>query len=729
MTRLFGVLILAVAGWAVWSYVLRPVVQPPTNPAAAVSPHATATPRPTIPAGGNAPAAAVARNFFAAWAGGHYAQMYGDLSPQAQQTISRTAFVNRYTVIANVATITSVRPAIMGVVARDASATVTYTVAMSTTAVGAISDTGPMTLHVAGGRWGINWTPNLIFQGLGPSNLVHLFTGQNDVSEESARRGAILDRRGQPLAVQGLVKAVDVVPAIIHDEKGLLTFMSNWLHMPAAQIQAMYRTPWYQAHPTERVPITTVTSLQWASVPPGVQEAQQNNGLAIYDGVSRRFYPQQTLAAPLLGYVTSTDGHGQAGIEHWADRSLTGQDGAKLVIATAPDYAYTVRVIKERPKQDGATVHLTLDTTLQQAAEGALAGKVGAVVALRPSDGAVLAMASTPGYAPGLFASGISAAQYKALIDDPNGPLLNRAAIGAYPLGSVFKMVTLGAALEKLHDTIDTQIAGPAVWYGLPGYPKNDWNPQGHGVISLHEALVQSCDTCFYQIGQQLDNVDHNLLPDYARAWGFGAPTGIVGVREAAGLIPDPHYTLTQLGQPWVPGNAVDMAIGQGYVQVTPLQVAQMLAALGNGGVMYRPYVVSKITAPSGAVVQNYPPTVARTLPLSAAHLNDILQAMHGVTTEPTGTASNIFAGFPWSVDGKTGTAQTGSGRQSDAWFAAMAPADHPKIALIVMVEHGGEGSTVAAPLARQILQTYFTKDQDLAGTAPAKGPAALPVP
>jgi len=728
MTRLLGVLILAVAGWAVWSYVLRPALQPPVIASQPVRAPATATPRPAAPAISGLPEAR-ARHFLSAWASGRYDRMYDDLSPDARQAISRTAFIRRYTAIANVATITGVSSSIVDASESGDSATVTYTVAMSTTAVGSIADTYHMPLRAAKGRWGIGWTPDLIFNGLGKKYLVHLFTGADDTSE-AAQRGSIVDRQGRQLALQGSVKQVNVVPSNIHDEKGLLSFLNGWLHMPAAEIRALYHVSWAVAHPTERVPITTVTSLQWSSVPPGVQEAQQNNGLMIVDGASRRLYPRGTLAAPLLGYVAATDGHGKSGLEHWADADLTGQDGARLVIATAPDYAYPIRTIKARPVRNGATVHLTLDTTLQQAAETALAGKVGAVVALRPSDGAVLAMASTPGYDPNWFATGLTAARARTLFNDPNAPLLNRAAAGnGYPLGSVFKMVTLGAALEKLHDTINTQISGPAVWYGLPGYPKNDWNPQGHGIVSLHEALVQSCDTCFYQIGQQLDNVNHNLFPDYARAWGFGAPTGIVGVRESAGVIPDPHYTLTQLGKPWVPGNAVDMAIGQGYVLVTPLQAAQMLATLGNHGVMYRPHIVSRVTAADGSVIHDYPPTVARTLPLSAAHADDILQAMHGVTTEPYGTATDKFAGFPWSVAGKTGTAQSGDGRQPHAWFAALAPADHPKIALIVMVEHGGEGAATAAPLARQILQTFFTKDKDLAGTAPAKGPAALPVP
>jgi penicillin-binding protein 2 len=170
------------------------------------------------------------------------------------------------------------------------------------------------------------------------------------------------------------------------------------------------------------------------------------------------------------------------------------------------------------------------------------------------------------------------------------------------------------------------------------------------------------------------------------------------------------------------------MAIGQGYVEVTPLQVAQMLAALGDNGVMHRPYVVQRITTANGAVLRTVPPVVTRRLPLSSAHRRDILQAMLGVTTEAQGTATDTFAGFRWPVAGKTGTAQADSGAPH-AWFAALAPADHPRIALVVLVEHGGEGAQVAAPIARQLLQTFFTQDRDLAGTASPGGATVLPVP
>lgn len=725
MKALLVLLVLGVGGWAVWSYVVGPAIraQAPLPTPTAVVHRPTATLTPLV---GNQTAAAsdVAQGFLSAWSKRRYDDMYDVLSPGARSVITATAFVARYNAIATVAGIAGVQPRLIATTVDANHATVTYTVDMSTTTVGAIHYTNAMPLHFDGNRWSVGWTPDLIFPGLGTGYLVHL-------RSEPAHRGAIVDRLGRTLAVQGQVLTVGVVPQYISDPNKLLSFLSNWLHMPAARISAMYHVAWAVAHPSWFVPITTVTSPQWDAVPSLHRQEMLDDGLDVQTGAQRRFYPQGALAGPLLGYVSSTDSNGLTGLEQWANPYLGGHDGALLEITNAPDYSYVAATIKERPKQDGATVHLTLDTTLQAAAEQALKGKIGSVVALDPATGAVLAMASAPGFDPGLFSSGdpANSAKILGILNSPHQPLINRAVLGQYPVGSVFKIIAMGAALEKLGFSINTTRFCAGIWTGLgAAYAKSDWLPQGHGWISLHEALVQSCDIYFYQVGQQLDQKDHYLLPDYARAWGFGAPTGIVGVPEGAGIIPDPHWTLTVRGQPWVPGNAVDMTIGQGYVEVTPLQVAQMLAALGDNGVMHRPYVVQRITAPDGRVVRDFAPVVTRKLPLSPDHLQAILDAMHGVTAEAYGTAADKFAGFPWPVAGKTGTAQAPSGLPY-AWFVALAPADHPRIALVVMVEHGGEGSAVAAPLTRQILQTFFTQDRDLAGTGPSKGPPALPVP
>lgn len=728
MARLLSVLILIVGGWAAWVYVLNPALQPMIAGPTAAAPLRTPTPRPSAtPNLGDQANAALfrAQDFAGAWMAGRYDVMYADLAPASHKSITRAAFLARYTGIMQEATAGSVKTTLLPstLVLNGGSGKVAMTVSLSTTVFGAVDYTTTLPLvEQAGGRWKLSWTPDVIVPGLGATHRIHLYT-------KAAQRGSIVDRNGQPLAVQGDVLQLGVVPEYIHDEKALLSFLSHLLGKTSAQIKALYQVSWAIAHPNDFVPVGSVSTVQWNAVQrEGLQQLE--NGLAYNTGASVRLYPYNGLAALLLGYVradASGETHGVTGLEHWADSFLNGQSGARLAITNSPDYSYVYSTLKQKPTVDGATVHLTLDATLQNAAEKALGSHIGAVVAIRPSDGAVLAMASTPGYDPNLFAQGISSAQYAALINDPRHRFIDRASSGQYPLGSVFKIVTMGAALEKSGYTANTLIDGPGVWYGLgANNPKHDWLLSGHGTITLHEALVQSCDTCFYQIGQQLDRINHYLLPDYARAWGFGSPTGILGVREATGLVPDPHWTLSTLGRPWVPGDPVDLAIGQGYLEVTPLQAAQMLAAVGNGGTLYTPRLVDKITLASGRTLLANPPKVVRTAPISAAHLRDIVSAMLGVTTEPTGTAVDKFVGFTPPVAGKTGTAQA-TDANADAWFSAMAPADHPRIALIVMVEHGGEGSAVAAPLARQILHTFFTApaDRALAGTSTSSGTSA----
>ncbi len=732
MARLLSVLILIIGGWAAWVYVLNPALQPMIAGPAAATPlrSPTSSPSATPNPGERATTALFrAQDFSAAWMAGRYDVMYADLTPASRKSITRAAFSARYAGIMREATAGSVRvaPLPSTLVLNGGAGKVAMTVSLSTTVFGTVTYTTTLPLvEQAGGRWKLSWTPDVIVPGLGAAHRVHLFT-------TTAHRGAIVDRNGQPLAVQGDMLQLGVVPEYIHDENALLGFLSHLLGKTPVQIKALYGVSWAVAHPNDFVPVGSVSTVQWSAVQAqGLKQLE--NGLAYNTGASVRLYPHEGLAALLLGYVhTGADGktHGVEGLEHWADSLLNGQDGARLAVTNSPDYSYIYSTLKQKPTVEGATLHLTLDTTLQDAAEKALGPHIGAVVALRPSDGAVLAMASTPGYDPNLFAQGISSAQYTALLDDPRHRFIDRASSGQYPLGSVFKIVSLGAALEKGGYAADTLIDGPGVWYGLgPNNPKHDWLSSGHGTITLHEALVQSCDTCFYQIGQHLDRIDKYLLPDYARAWGFGAPTGILGVSEAAGLMPDPRWTLRTLGRPWVPGDPVDLAIGQGYLEVTPLQAAQMLAAVGNGGHLYTPRLVDKITAAGGQTLETNAPKAVRAAPISAAHLRDIMSAMLGVTTESTGTAVDKFAGFTPSVAGKTGTAQA-TDANADAWFAALAPADHPRIALIVMVEHGGEGAAVAAPLARQILHAFFTApaDRALAGESSTGAPTRLNVP
>jgi penicillin-binding protein 2 len=239
---------------------------------------------------------------------------------------------------------------------------------------------------------------------------------------------------------------------------------------------------------------------------------------------------------------------------------------------------------------------------------------------------------------------------------------------------------------------------------------KGCWKADGHGDITLKDALTASCDVTFYEVGMALDEVGEDVLPRYARAFGFGELTGLVGLPEDAGLVPDYQWKVNNVGEAWWVGDTVNLAIGQGYLLVTPLQVARMIAAVGNGGTLVRPYIIDRIgSGVNGEPVQVTEPQAVGTLPLGSQHLAAIQEALLGVTTMSIGTAPYRFAGLSVPVAGKTGTAESGGPETlPHSWFAAYAPANAPEIAIVVVVEQIGEGSTFAAPMTRQVVEAYY---------------------
>ncbi len=312
-----------------------------------------------------------------------------------------------------------------------------------------------------------------------------------------------------------------------------------------------------------------------------------------------------------------------------------------------------------------------------------------------------------------------SGAAVSALLNDPGQPLLNRATQGAYPSGSTFKLITFAAALNSGLYTPDTRYTSTGSWSRLgEAYTKYDWLSGGHGTISLRQAVVVSCNTCFYDVGYTIDGADNTLLPRIARAFGLGQPTGIQGVAESPGLIPDPEWKLAETGEGWATGDAVNMAIGQGYVQVTPLQMANVIAAIANGGTLYRPTLIDRIGAAGDAPEEHPPAEVIGQLPLAADQLAVLQGALWDVTHAGSGTATHRFQNFAVPVAGKTGTAEAPPG-QPHAWFVGYAPAepfttpdgravDAPELAIAIVLEHTGEGSEAAAPLFRRVVEAYY---------------------
>jgi penicillin-binding protein 2 len=455
-----------------------------------------------------------------------------------------------------------------------------------------------------------------------------------------------------------------------------------------------------------------------------------------------RLYTEEGIAAHIVGYTgfipaetveeylgkgyRGDEEVGLAGLEAWGEEYLNGDRGGTLTVV-GPSGEYITTVQELEPKQ-ARSLYTSIDRDFQRLVEQTLAeaietyplGRAGSIIVLDVNNGAVRAMASYPTYNPAILDSSRegAAAALGAVLSNPDRPFLNRATQGAYPSGSTFKIVTMAAALNSGLYTPDTRYYSTGTWDRLgEAYVKTDWRQGGHGNVTLRQALVVSCNSCFYDVGFNLDELDSHLLPDTARAFGLGETTGIQ-LAEATGLIPDPEWKMATEGEGWATGDSVNMAIGQGFVEVVPIQMARMIAAVANGGTLYQPTVVDRIGAGGGAPEERWPIQVSGQLALSAENLAVIQESLWNVANSNSGTATHRFVALPVPVAGKTGTAEDPP-RNSHAWFVGYAPAapyaasdgniiEQPEIAIVVMIENGGEGSEVAAPVFRRIVELYY---------------------
>ena len=665
-----------------------------------------ATPTPVLPG-----LEEVALSFLKSWERADYRGMYALLSPPAQAEITQAEFVQYYHDVATGITMTALETQLVSLLQDGPQGQAAYRLIMNSLLVGRIETDNLMSLSYADGRWGVNWSPGLIFRELEGGNILRMF-------RHAPSRGNIYDRYGTGLAVEDQAVTVGVVPGQIEDEGRLLAELSWILGLEAASVKEKYalaRPDWYvpigdlsfevsQAH------YSTLTSLP---------------GVVLRDRWVRA-YRDGSLAAHLLGYMGRIEqgeqaewvarGYsgdelvGKAGLERWAEPYLSGRRGGTLVVLTPAGRQLVT--IKEQPAVQSRSIYTTLDRRLQQVAEATLGDERGAIVALDPNTGQILAMASRPTFDPNMFIAGIDSGQWQVLASDASRPLINRATQGTYPPGSVFKIVTMAAALEEGGLTPGSTFNCPGTWYGLgKDWPKTCWLERGHGQVNLVQALTVSCDVTFYELGKHLYELDPNLLPRYARLFGLGAPIGSGVAEEGAGLVPDPDWKIAALGESWFPGDSVNLAIGQGYLLVTPLQVATMVAAVGNGGTLYRPQLVLKVSASSEEPEQVFEPQELGQLPVRPETLSAIQEGLLGAVASPGGTAYHAFKGMEVAVAGKTGTAENPDG-DPHAWFAGYAPADDPQIAVVVVIENGGEGSQVAAPLFRQVVEAFFALRQ-----------------
>jgi len=427
---------------------------------------------------------------------------------------------------------------------------------------------------------------------------------------------------------------------------------------------------------------------------------------------------------------------GKFGIEKFLDSHLRGKSGAEQVEVNVAGKA--IRSLGRIPATTGDNVVLTIDSALQEAAWSALGNRAGAVAVLDPRNGAVLALVSSPSFDPNLFNGGISFDDWERLSNDPGHPMENRSISGQYPPGSTYKIVVAAAALEEGLITPETTFYCNGT-FALGDRVFRCWQAKGHGNVNLHRAIVESCDVYFYNLGKLL-GVDR--IAAYARAFGLGAPLGIDLPREKGGLIPTKQWKLSRFRQSWQMGETISLAIGQGFNLVTPIQLANAYATLANGGALYRPRLVKQLESLDGHVVKVFQPEKQGVLPVRPQYIQVINQALWGAVNEKGGTGY-ILKRQEQDVCGKTGTAQliglpqdakarkakrVSADFRDHALFVCFAPYGNPEIVVAVILENAGHGGSAAAPVARKVIDTYFSRKKMMQTQPPAQAQGAADV-
>jgi penicillin-binding protein 2 len=542
-------------------------------------------------------------------------------------------------------------------------------------------------------------------------------------------RGRILDRNGVPLVTNRAVMQVTADPTVITNTK-VMTRLSTVLGMPVADIKKKI-----ESYKTERLkPRVLAADVSMATVAYLVEHAPEFPGVAVEEGAVRQ-YPLGSLASHVLGYTGEIseaqlaaeklpdyrlgDIVGKTGIEAEYDKVLQGEKGYQTLEVDAQ--GRVKRVVAEGKAIPGKDVVLTIDSGVQAVTEQALAealaeahrlnfnkARAGAAVVLDLRTGEVLAMASAPTYDPNQFIGGIKPDVWASMTaTDSEYPLNNRAIMAVYPPASTFKAVTGMAALQDGIVSAHSPFVCKGKWTTLgEAWSKWCWLHSGHGNIDFTEGIVQSCDSVFYEIGYRLYKAKGEPLQAFATSMGLGSKTGIDLPGEVPGRVPDAAWKKAYNAnypeaQPWLGGDTVNMAIGQGDLLVSPLQLASYYGALGDNGKVVKPHLLKSVLGADGTPALEPKTEVSHDPGITAANLATMKSALVGVTTRGTGKA--VFSGFPYSVAGKTGTAQVNN-KDDYAWFAAYAPANSPRYAVVVLVEQGGHGGSVAGPAARQIL-------------------------
>jgi penicillin-binding protein 2 len=541
----------------------------------------------------------------------------------------------------------------------------------------------------------------------------------------AAPRGILFDRNGLPLVDNRPAFTLSLIPRELDRDlvqrDAALGRLASLMQIPFADLQDAVA----RVSPDSILPVRVRRGLSMDDVAK-VEEWKLELPGVIVEVEPQRAYPNSRFAAHLLGYVREAsdeqlkqgryrrgDMVGQTGLERLLDEFLRGKDGGERIEVDA--MGRQIRLVQSTDPHPGAQVITTIDRRVQEVAERAMEGKAGAVVVMDPRNGDVLAMVSTPAFEIDRFTGTIDRNAWMRVLQDPNHPMLNRTIQSQYPPGSVFKMVVTAAGLQEGSLTPSDRVQCNGEFH-LGNWTFRDWKKEGHGSVDLMRGIRDSCDIFFYTAGLK---VGAPAIAKWAHAFGFASPTGLDFGGEKPGLIPQPR--MSRKGRPvaWHAGETVNMAIGQGQVLVTPMQVARFMAAIANGGVLWKPRLVQRIERPEKGVVWADSGSVTGHVELSPMIWAFMRQSLWAVVNDGgTGVAARIPG---LDIAGKTGTAQTVANSKSEkgqdhAWFAAFAPVKDPEVVVVVLVERGGHGGTAAAPIARQIFNTIFFEKVAAAG-------------
>jgi len=546
------------------------------------------------------------------------------------------------------------------------------------------------------------------------------------IRDVKAMRGIILDSRGVVLVENRPSFDVVIFPEDVKDLKGLVEKLEALYAKVNLTFPMDYETILENRRPF--TPLRVDRNVSREKLALIETHSLELPGVGI-DVMPVREYYYGEMMAHVIGYIgevsrddlekdrsagyKSGDLIGKFGLEKALDPFIRGKAGGEQVEVNV--IGKKVKTLGRVEPAQGYRVILSLDSQVQKAAWTALEGKAGAVVALDPRDGSILALVSRPGFDPNQFNRGISTDLWEKLSTNPLHPMENRAVAGQYPPGSTYKLIVAAAALEE-------GIITPETAFNCPGHfdmgtrSFRCWRKQGHGRVSLHRAIVESCDVYFYNVGKLL-GVDR--LAQYAQAFGLGTRTGVALAGERRGLIPTREWKLTRFGVPWQPGETISIAIGQGYNTATPIQLANAYAAVANNGEYFTPRIVKRVETDDGEIIEEYRPEKKAVLPVSQENIQLLKKALWGVVNEAGGTGGQArVAGR--DVAGKTGTAQVIGMAEGDdgssypyeyrdhALFVSFAPRDNPEIVVAVVAEHSGHGGSVAAPVARKVIEAYF---------------------